>query len=244
MVEGERIAEIVTDGLLSRSKSKKNICPSCKTRITSKTMKCPNCGLEFGKAYGHILKDRKNKIAAAIGTALFPGIGQLHNDQLQKSLIFLFLGFVSHYYVLNYLRGTYIFLPIILIAILWAYFIYDAYSSVPNFAYQEGISPSNKEKSTIKAVLGSILFPGIGQIYNGQYTKGAFMILVVSVAILDLYMSMAFFGVGILFLEPLHIFIFIAWLWAFNIYDAFTISRKINLLKGEISSLKESYQTA
>ncbi|MBS3782553.1 MAG: hypothetical protein KGY66_02045 [Candidatus Thermoplasmatota archaeon] len=241
MPEGGRVQEIFIDGVSSRLENRdKYICPGCSEKITSKTKECPNCGLEFGKSYGHILKNRKNKIAAAIGTALFPGIGQLHNDQLEKSLIFLFLGVISHHYILNYISGSYIFLPIILIALLWAYFIYDAYSSVPNFAYQEGISPSNTEKSTIKAVLGSVVFPGIGQIYNGQYTKGAIMILVESIAFF--YLHMTYYGFGIL-LEPLHALLFIAWLWAFNIYDAFMISKKINLLKGEILSLKETYRS-
>ncbi len=237
MVEGGRLEEIVMDGLSSRSKTereRRNICPSCENELTSKTKECPNCGLEFGGNYDYLLKDGKHNLIPAIGSAIFPGIGQLLNDQLEKALIFIFLGTFFHHYVLNYIRGNYVFLPIIIILLLWAYFVYDAYTGAPNYGSQEGVSPSNENKSSIMAGLGSILFPGIGQIYNGQYTKGAIMLFVVAISIFFFFMAR---WVGFL-LEPLHIILLLGCLWAFNVYDALMISRKINQLKTNVLSLK------
>ena len=238
MVEGGRLEEIIMNGLSSRGKSESehlNICPSCENELTNKTKECPNCGLEFTGDYSYLLKDKKHNLVPAIGSAIFPGIGQLLNDQLEKALIFMVIGTFFHHYVLNYIRGIYVFWPIILMVLIWAYIVYDAYIGTPNFGSQEGISPSNETKSSIKAGLGSILFPGIGQIYNGQYTKGAFMLLIVAISIFFFFWA-GWFG---FLLEPIHIILLLGCLWAFNVYDSLIVSRKINQLKTNILSLKQ-----
>jgi len=238
MVEGGRLEEIIIDGLSSRLKTERgprNICPSCENELTSKTKECPNCGFEFGGNYDYLLKDGKHNLIPAIGSVIFPGIGQLLNDQLEKALIFIFLGTFFHHYVLNYIRGNYVFLPIIIILLIWIYIVFDAYTGASNFGSQEGVSPSNENKSSIKAGLGSILLPGIGQIYNGQYTKGAIMLFVVAISIFFFFMARWF---GFL-LEPIHIILLLGCLWAFNVYDSLIISRKINQLKTNVLSLKQ-----
>jgi len=236
MVEGGRLEEIIIDGLSSRFKTEhQNICPSCENEITSKTEKCPNCGLEFGGDYSYLIKDGGHNIVPAIGSAIFPGIGQLLNDQLTKALVFIILGTIFHHYVYNWIIGTYIFIPIIVILLLWTYFVYDAYTGAQNFGSQEGVSPSNENKSSIKAGLASILFPGFGQIYNGQYTKGAFMLSIMAISIFFFFWA-EWFG---FLLKPIHIILIIGCLWAFNVYDALMISRKINQLKTNVLSLKQ-----
>jgi len=239
MPEGGRLEEIVTNGLLSKLKNESehpDFCPSCEKEITRRTKKCPNCGMVFSGDYDYLMKDGKHNIAAAIGTAIFPGIGQLHNEQLEKACILLFFGAFFHHYVLHYIRGDYVFLPVIIILALWAYFVYDAYTGARNFGSQEGVSPSNEDKSSTKAVLGSTLFPGIGQIYNGQYTKGAVMISIAAISVFFFFMGRWF---DAFLLEPIHTILFLGVLWAFNVYDALMISRKINQLKNNVLSLKQ-----
>lgn len=136
MPEGGGLEEVIMDGLSSKSETERkhlDTCPSCEENIINKTEECPNCGFEFDGDYRYLVKGGKHKIAAAIGSAVFPGFGQLHNDQLEKAIIFLFLGSIFYYYILIYTTGRYIFEPLIIIFILWAYLIYDAYSSGSNF---------------------------------------------------------------------------------------------------------------
>jgi len=237
MVEGGRLEEIVMNGLSSRGKTERehpNVCPSCENEISNKTDKCPNCGLEFNGDYSYLLKDGKHNLVPAIGSAIFPGIGQLLNDQLIKALFFIILGIFFHHYALNYIMGIYVLWPIILIMLIWAYIVYDAYTGAPNFSSQEGVSPSNENKSSIMAGIGSILFPGIGQIYNGQYTKGTIMLLIGAISIFFFFWA-GWFG---FLLEPIHIILLLSCLWAFNVYDSLIVSRKINQLKTNVLSLK------
>lgn len=76
---------------------------------------------------------------------------------------------------------------------------------------------SVQKNSGISAVL-SFIWPGLGQVYNGQIGKGIaimliqFVLLVFSVFIVTLIITLpAMFAI-----------------WAWNIYDAYSIAEKIN----------------
>lgn len=77
------------------------------------------------------------------------------------------------------------------------------------------------QKNPIIALLLSFLFPGVGQIYNGQILKGA-IILVAYFGIIFLAIALSFFLIGIcLFVVPVII-------WLYAMYDAYTSANKIN----------------
>lgn len=76
------------------------------------------------------------------------------------------------------------------------------------------------QKNPIIALLLSFLFPGVGQIYNGQLMKGV-IILVAYFGIIFLAFVLSFFLIGIcLFVVPVII-------WLYAMYDAYVTANKI-----------------
>lgn len=75
-----------------------------------------------------------------------------------------------------------------------------------------------QEKNPGLAAVGSFLYTGIGQIYNGQIAKGILLMIVQFVNILLMFVVIGFFTFFIV--------------WIYGIYDAYRTAEKIN--KGEI----------
>ncbi|MDG6243138.1 MAG: DUF5683 domain-containing protein [Methanolobus sp.] len=73
----------------------------------------------------------------------------------------------------------------------------------------------NEEEEQIlvpwKAALYSMLFPGLGQIYNGDIGRGSYYFVIAFILIVSLYLVI-----------PIIIFIFF---WLYNIYQAFNYAR-------------------
>lgn len=78
---------------------------------------------------------------------------------------------------------------------------------------KEAPSTTEKKSSGIAAV-ASFIFPGLGQIYNGQIGKGIMFVLVGFIFIL-----LMFVVIGI----PLFLI-----LWVYSTYDAYNTAEKIN----------------
>lgn len=78
----------------------------------------------------------------------------------------------------------------------------------------------NKREPLLSLVL-SLLFPGLGQIYNRQIKKGI-ILLVITVASIVLIIMTMWILIGFCFM------IVPVVLWLFGMYDAYTEARKIN----------------
>jgi TM2 domain-containing membrane protein YozV len=82
-----------------------------------------------------------------------------------------------------------------------------------------------KKKNPIIAVIASFIFPGLGQIYNGETRKGIGYII----------MGVIFVSVWIFLIHDRHIIgpilisgASIILLWISNMYDAYKTAKKIN----------------
>ncbi len=99
-------------------------CPRCSQELNDAVQKCSNCGMKFGPK-----EKEKNSKIAAFTSLIFPGLGQLYNDQVGKSIIFFILGILFVSYIYYYIIGSVVFLPMIFIFLFWGYNIYDAFST-------------------------------------------------------------------------------------------------------------------
>ena len=79
-------------------------------------------------------------------------------------------------------------------------------SSAPNVMFE-------RKNEGLAAVL-SFLFVGLGQIYNGEISKGIMFIIVGVIAVLTMFLLIGFI------IYPLF--------WIYNIYDAFNTAKEIN----------------
>lgn len=80
------------------------------------------------------------------------------------------------------------------------------------------VNPGERKSPGVAAVL-SVILVGLGQIYNGQIGKGIAFIVIGLVLAYSMFILIGFV------LYPLF--------WIYNIYDAYTTAKKINV--GEIS---------
>ena len=120
------------------------ICPNC-GKNTPEGKFCEHCGasLQSKQTFQQPVaqppvaqqpvpvKTQKNAVGAAIASALWCGLGQTYNGQLQKGLG-LWLGlliFYALFYALQYSGGDFFALFVI---IVWIYGIYDAYTISTN----------------------------------------------------------------------------------------------------------------
>ncbi|MCK5233334.1 MAG: zinc ribbon domain-containing protein [Candidatus Aenigmarchaeota archaeon] len=97
---------------------KTNFCSHCGKKISSHAEICPKCGVRQKQVRTEV----KSSGLAAVLSFIIPGLGQIYNGQIGKGLLFLVLG------------GLFGLLSFILIGIpllfaLWAYAIYDAYTT-------------------------------------------------------------------------------------------------------------------
>ena len=88
-------------------------CNSCGSKIDSKARVCPNCGAKV---------IHKSPILAVVLSFIFPGLGQLYNNQFHKGLILIIANIISYLLCL-------IFIGLILVLLIWVYGMYDAFVS-------------------------------------------------------------------------------------------------------------------
>ena len=95
---------------------KTNFCSHCGKKISSQAEICPKCGVR--QKYTEV----KNAGVAAILSFILPGIGQIYNGQIGKGVLFLFFEFI-------FFSLSFILIGIPFLLVLWAYAIYDAYTT-------------------------------------------------------------------------------------------------------------------
>ena len=90
----------------------------------------------------------------------------------------------------------------------------DTERSNSNIEYNMASIMVNKKSEALALIL-SLLIPGLGQMYNGQVSKGAMMIVA---AIVCAVLIFVFFPIGILYIV----------LWIYAMYDAFKDAKEYN----------------
>lgn len=85
----------------------------------------------------------------------------------------------------------------------------------PHCGVRQKDAPQQKqEKNPGLAAVGSFLYTGIGQIYNGQIAKGIVLIVIQFINILLMFVVIGFFTFFIV--------------WVYGIYDAYKTAERIN----------------
>ncbi|SFK69959.1 TM2 domain-containing membrane protein YozV [Halogranum rubrum] len=104
-------------------------CRDCGERISARAEICPECGVRqlppptssVDSALDDLLKGGNPFVAAAL-SALFPGLGQIYNRELEKGIAFIVGGFLA---VLSALA----IIGFVLYPAIWIYSIYEAYKT-------------------------------------------------------------------------------------------------------------------
>lgn len=89
------------------------ICSNCGRKIDAKAKVCAKCGAEVV---------HKNVFVAAVLSFIFPGLGQLYNNQTHKGII-LIIGYIISLILSLVLIG------VILAILIWIFGMYDAFTS-------------------------------------------------------------------------------------------------------------------
>jgi TM2 domain-containing membrane protein YozV len=103
-------------------------CRDCGERIRARAEICPDCGVRQrdppASSLDRTLEDLfegGNPFVAALLSALFPGLGQLYNRELERGLAFVVASFVA-------LGSALVLVGFVLYPAVWLYSIYDAYT--------------------------------------------------------------------------------------------------------------------
>lgn len=102
-------------------------CRDCGELISAKAEICPNCGVRqrdppasgLDRAVESLTEGGNPFVAAAL-SAIFPGLGQLYNRELEKGLAVIVAMFVATLSVI-------VFVGILLAPAVWLYAVWDAY---------------------------------------------------------------------------------------------------------------------
>ncbi|KAB1186605.1 MULTISPECIES: zinc ribbon domain-containing protein [Haloferax] len=103
-------------------------CRNCGEIIDEKAEICPSCGVRqrappkssVDSAVDDILQGG-NPFVAAVLSALFPGLGQIYNRELERGLVFIVA-------TIGAAISTLLFVGFILFPAVWLFSIYDAYT--------------------------------------------------------------------------------------------------------------------
>lgn len=104
-------------------------CRNCGDVISAQAEICPECGVRqlpppksgVDSALDSLLEGGNPFVAGAL-SALFPGLGQLYNRELEKALVFIIGGVVAAFSIV-------LFVGIVLYPLVWVYAIYEAYKT-------------------------------------------------------------------------------------------------------------------
>lgn len=103
-------------------------CRNCGAVISADAELCPECGVRQQPpptsgvdAALEDLLEGGNPFVAAVLSALFPGLGQIYNRELERGLAFIVGSFLA-------LLSTLVLVGFVLYPLVWLYAIYDAYT--------------------------------------------------------------------------------------------------------------------
>lgn len=103
-------------------------CRNCGEIISERAEICPECGVRQrppptspAESALEDLVEGGNPFVAGVLSALFPGLGQLYNRELERGLAFIVGGMLAAF-------SAIVLIGFILYPIVWLYSIYDAYT--------------------------------------------------------------------------------------------------------------------
>lgn len=102
-------------------------CRNCGATIDERAEICPTCGVRQRpppRSAGETVDDLVaggNPFVAALLSALFPGLGQIYNRELEKGLAIIVVSVLT-------LLSAVVLVGFVLFPIVWIYAIYDAYT--------------------------------------------------------------------------------------------------------------------
>ena len=104
-----------------------DFCPVCGYQINNKIKICANCGNKIDSmdnicVHCGAKTIKKNPIAALGLSFIFPGLGQLYNNQTHKGIILIIANVIS--FIL-----CFILIGVLLVFLIWIYSMYDAFTS-------------------------------------------------------------------------------------------------------------------
>ena len=126
---GESTSGSVEEPTDPRERSSDEVfCRDCGAVISRKAEICPECGVRqrdppSSGLNGAVeqLTGGGNPFVAAVLSALFPGLGQIYNRELEKGLIVIVGSFLAMFSIL-------VGVGLLLYPAVWLYAIYDAYT--------------------------------------------------------------------------------------------------------------------
>lgn len=102
-------------------------CRDCGSVISANAEICPNCGVRQRDppssgldAAVESLTEGGNPFVAAVLSAVFPGLGQLYNRELEKALLVIVGSFLAAFSAL-------VLVGFVLFPLVWLYAVWDAY---------------------------------------------------------------------------------------------------------------------
>ena len=103
-------------------------CRNCGEVIDARASFCPECGADqrsssttssIDSALDDLFRGG-NPFVAAVLSALFPGIGQIYNRELEKGVVIMILSLLA-------VASALVLVGFVIYPIIWIYAIYDAY---------------------------------------------------------------------------------------------------------------------
>lgn len=97
-------------------------CSNCGNRVKDTDKFCDNCGAIIDRDEAPVeVMERINPVKSAVLSAIVPGIGQVYNNQFRKGITLFAIWLVGLLLILFFI-GWFV------VAIIWIYSIYDAYT--------------------------------------------------------------------------------------------------------------------
>ncbi len=92
-------------------------CRNCGSQIDAKAEICPKCGVRQLAVESH-----KNPVVSLVLSFIFPGLGQIYNNQNHKG-IYLIIGYLVSWVLTLFIIG------LLLVVLIWVYGMYDAFTT-------------------------------------------------------------------------------------------------------------------
>jgi TM2 domain-containing membrane protein YozV len=96
--------------------------------MTAGAETCPKCGAMVAPSQQQSSgKQTKSVAAAAVASAIFPGLGQIYNGEPRKGVLFIIIGALCLSPLLG--MGTIRNFALVLYPLFWIYGVYNAYTT-------------------------------------------------------------------------------------------------------------------